>query len=90
MACIRGLTLYSEVLFSNAAIISNFEEYLPPSMYHNAVGGILKQGVERLDGVRQEAGEYFCRLLHLPLPQIPAAERWRIHGDTLMKQLFLR
>jgi hypothetical protein len=90
MACIRGLTSFSEVLFSNAAIIPNFEEYLLPSKYHDAVGGILRQGVQRLDSVRQEAGENLIRLLLLPLPETAAAERWRIHGDALMKQLFLK
>ena len=90
MACIRGLTSYSEALFANASTISNFEEYLPPFKYHNAVGGILRQGVERLDNVRQEAGDNLRRLLLLLPPVTTGAERWHIHGNTLMEQLFFR
>jgi len=49
----------------------------------------LKQGVERLDNVRQQAGRHFLRLLALPLPQVPNPETWQIHGFSSMKELFL-
>lgn len=90
MACIQGLTSFSEILISNASNIPAFEEYLPESRYQSAIGGILRQGVERLDNVRQEAGECFLRLLRLPRPSVAKAERWDIKGQSLMKQLFLR
>lgn len=90
IACIRGLATFSEILFSNASNIPNFEEYLPAAKYHDAVGGILKQGVERLDNVRSEAGDHFLRLLLLPLPKVSSPDPWRIHRDPLMKELFLR
>jgi tubulin-specific chaperone D len=51
---------------------------------------MLKQGVERLDNVRQEVGENITRLLLLPQPAVASGELWRIHGKELMKELFLR
>ncbi|KAL4251881.1 Tubulin-folding cofactor D [Abortiporus biennis] len=89
MSCITALTTFAEILVKNAPNIPNFKDYLPPETYHNAVGGILKQGVERLDNVRQQAGEDFIRLLLLPLPEIENANDWKIEGDALMKHLFL-
>lgn len=90
MACIRGLTNFAERLFSNAVTISNFGEYLPASKYHAAISGILRQGVERLDHVRQTAGEHMSRLLVLPLPAVVNSKQWCIEGEMLMKDLFLR
>ncbi|KAH9841553.1 TBCD protein [Rhodofomes roseus] len=89
MACVKGLTSFAETLFPAAPNLDNFAEYLPSTKYHNAVGGILKQGVERLDNVRQLSGECFMRLLMLPLPAISEGARWQIHGHVLMKTLFL-
>ena len=89
-ACIKGLASGAETLIVNAAIIPNLAEYLPPYKYHEAIAGILKQGVERLDNVRQQAGVQVVRLLSLALPKAPDAEAWRIHGDQLMKDLFLK
>lgn len=89
MACIRGLTNFAEVLFSNAATLPDFAEYLPAVKYHAAVSGILRQGVERLDNVRYIAGEHIARLLVLPLPTVADSSQWRIEGETLMKDLFL-
>jgi hypothetical protein len=84
------LTSFSEILFPRAGVIPSFEEYLPASNFHKAVGGMLKQGVERLDNVRQEVGENITRLLLLPQPAVASGELWRIHGKELMKELFLR
>ena len=90
IACIKSLTAFAEILFPASPTLDNFANYLPPVRYHHAIGGILKQGVERLDNVRQLAGECFMRLLVLPLPAITGAEQWNIHGHELMKSLFLR
>lgn len=90
MACIRGLTSFVEILFNSAAEIPKFEEYLPAPAYHAAIAGILKQGVERLDNVRQTAGEHLRRLLLLSLPPVEDPSPWRIEGDEMMKALFLR
>ncbi len=88
MACVRGLTSVSEILISNARTIIRFEDYLTPSKYHLAVIGILKQGVERLDNVRQDAGECILRLLRLPLPDVKDAERWQLPSCGLLVELF--
>ncbi|KAK0201710.1 tubulin folding cofactor D C terminal-domain-containing protein [Desarmillaria ectypa] len=88
MACVRGLTSVSQILFSNARTIICFDDYLPPSKYHLAVIGILKQGVERLDNVRQDAGECILRLLRLPLPDVKGAERWQLPSCGLLVELF--
>lgn len=90
IACIRGLASFSEILLSNASSLPDFEKYLPSTTYHEALAGILKQGVERLDNVRQEAGESFLRLLRLPLPVTLHEESYRVHGEALLRQLFLR
>jgi tubulin-specific chaperone D len=90
MSCIGGLSSLIKVLFSCANNVSNFVEYLPPAKFHGAIAGILKQGVERLDNVRQEAGSKIIDLLRLPLPDIASEDLWSIHGADLMKELFLR
>lgn len=89
IACVKGLTTFAETMFGHARELPNFPEYFPASRYHDAVGGILKQGVERLDNVRQQAGECFLRLLRLQLPQVTHAEEWQIQGAENMKKLFL-
>ncbi|KAI0761942.1 TBCD protein [Trametes elegans] len=89
MACVKGLASFVQILFAHAASLPDFSEYLPEEQYHAAIGGILKQGVERLDNVRQLAGECFVRLLLLPLPAIAEERRWQIHGEAKIKGLFL-
>ncbi|KAI0061711.1 TBCD protein [Artomyces pyxidatus] len=89
IACIQGLTTCSLALIAQAGTLANFADYLPAARYLLVVAGILKQGVERLDNVRQQAGEHFLKLLSNPLPLIPDAEYWRIRGEPLMQELFL-
>lgn len=88
IACVHGLTRVSELLLTNATSIPTFDYYFPPSKYHRAISGILKQGVERLDNVRQEAGECFMRLLNLPLPVVHGSHYWQIPGLPLLNDLF--
>ncbi|KAG6814258.1 hypothetical protein H0H92_015373 [Tricholoma furcatifolium] len=88
IACIRSITTSIEVLFCNAPTIPEFGVFLPPTLFHSAISGILKQGVERLDNVRQEAGECFSRLLLLQLPKVPDAVNWELPGSPLLKTLF--
>ncbi|KAG6918759.1 hypothetical protein DXG01_011950 [Tephrocybe rancida] len=90
VASIRSLTNAIEDLMRNARTIPEFHTYLPPSLFHSAISGILKQGVERLDNVRQEAGECFLRILSLPLPDVENATRWQLPGSSLLKSLFGR
>ncbi|KAI0354961.1 TBCD protein [Trametes cingulata] len=89
IACVKGLASFIETLFARASAVHDFPSYLPSEDFHNAVGGILKQGVERLDNVRQQAGESFIRVLLLPPPVVEEPQRWRIRGEAKMKELFL-
>ena len=91
MACVKGIADYSTAIISNASSISRSDEYLPLAKFHEGIAGILKQGVERLDNVRQQAGEQLLRLLSYSSDRDTSqADRWRIHGDHLMHELFLR
>jgi tubulin-specific chaperone D len=90
LACIQGLTRFTVLLMSNAASIPDFGVYFPPLKYQQTVAGILKQGVERFDNVRQEAGECFVRLLNLPLPDVHNGQDWCMPGLPLLKELFQR
>ncbi|KAG6841983.1 hypothetical protein C0991_004474 [Blastosporella zonata] len=88
VACIRSLTTAIEVLVRNARTITAFDTYLPPPLFYSALSGILKQGVERLDNVRQEAGQCFLRLCYLPFPDVQTAAKWQLPGSSLLKGLF--
>ncbi|KAG6816304.1 hypothetical protein H0H87_007136 [Tephrocybe sp. NHM501043] len=88
IACIRSLTTVIEVLVQNARTITVFESYLPPPLFRSAISGILKQGVERLDNVRQEAGASVLRLLYLPFPDVQNPTLWQLPGSSLLKSLF--
>ncbi|KIN99611.1 hypothetical protein M404DRAFT_16471 [Pisolithus tinctorius Marx 270] len=89
IACIQGLTSIIETLFVVSKNLSNFASMLPADRYHHVVGRLLRQGVERLDNVRHIAGECFTRLLSLSLPSVDDAERWRVRGEDLARELFL-
>ncbi|KAI0670789.1 TBCD protein [Trametes maxima] len=89
IACVKGLASFIETLFARAAAIPNFHDYFPPVKFHDAIGGILKQGVERLDNVRHQAGESFVGVLLLPPPAVEKAFLWHIQGEAKMKELFL-
>ncbi|KAJ7250897.1 armadillo-type protein [Mycena haematopus] len=60
IACLRGLTAVCEIVIPSAGTVlaATFDQYFPAPKYHGIVQGVLKQGVERLDNVRQEAGEW--------------------------------
>lgn len=99
LACIKGLCLILESLIGEArdlpspsksewsTTFPSFSRYLCPDTYHTAIGGILKQGVERLDNVRQSVGELFPLLLDLPQPAIEHGEEWTVQGKTLFVSL---
>jgi len=90
IVCIEGLTEISLLFFSIAPSIPGFESYFPPERYLAIAAGILKQGVERLDNVRQMAGACFMKLLHSSLPQVGGGDRWRLPGLQLVEELFSR
>ncbi|KAA1469978.1 TBCD protein [Dentipellis sp. KUC8613] len=79
MACIDGLTEVSLTLLNHSTYIPNFSEYLPANKYHAAISGIVKQGVERLDNVRHEAGTHLLRLLN----QTPPSDEWQIRREDV-------
>lgn len=88
IACIRGLSSVIEDLFRISGSLPDFSSFLPPDRYHATIGRILRQGVERLDNVRQISGECFLRILKLPIPFTEHAERWRIKYIEMMQELF--
>lgn len=88
IACIQGLTTIAELLFGVAGSVPDFESFFAPEKYHAVATGLLKQGVERLDNVRQIAGTCFVRLLNAPLPSVERPERWCLPGLDLLNGLF--
>ncbi|KAJ3937144.1 MAG: TBCD protein [Lentinula lateritia] len=89
IACVNALGNIAETLMARAKHIVHFESYLPPLKYHDCIGGILKQGVERLDNVRQESGRTFTKLLSLSPPDVDNSDRWIIHRSEFLQGLFV-
>ncbi|KAH9980287.1 TBCD protein [Lactifluus volemus] len=85
IASIQGLTSVSLTLLTLARSGVTYTEYIPANLYQKAIGGILKQGVERLDNVRQQAGQSVIRLLSCPVH----SNAWKFHGEELFKGLLL-
>jgi hypothetical protein len=90
IACLRGLTAFCEILMPNARTLPAFAEYFPSAKYHGIIGGVLKQGVERLDNVRQDAGECFQTLLGLAPPDVRNGHESTCHGLPLLRELFTK
>lgn len=90
IACIDGLVSISQLLLQHVPQGAKLLELLPPDMFHEAVGALLKQGVERLDNVRQRVGERFASLIDLSLRLDDLKSRWRISGDRMIQKLLFR
>lgn len=90
IASIQGLTSVSVTLLTLAKTDATYIDYIPADLYQKAIAGILKQGVERLDSVRQQAGESIHCLLKCPLPSMGNANPWKFHGEELFIELLLR
>jgi hypothetical protein len=90
IASIQGLTSVSLTLLTLAKSDITYLEYIPANLYQEAIAGILKQGVGRLDNVRQQAGGCIVRLLTNPLPSLNDPNPWSFHGGQLFKELLLR
>ncbi|KAF7288586.1 TFCD-C domain-containing protein [Mycena chlorophos] len=88
IACLRGLTAFCEAVIPNASNLSAFEQYFPVEKYHAAVAGVLKQGVERLDNVRQDAGDCLQTLLALAPPAVRDGGEWTVRDLPLVNELF--
>ncbi|KAL5520109.1 hypothetical protein ACEPAG_1769 [Sanghuangporus baumii] len=101
LSCIQGLCCMLEALVnstrsskkqpSRAWVESSvtFSKYLPLDVYHKAIGMILKQGVERLDNVRQCVGRFFPRLLTLDPPSFERGEDWSVRGRDFFSNLLV-
>ena len=89
LACIAGLCRIILGILENAAKYTTLEpptplsSYLPLDIYHATIGGVLKQGVERLDNVRLRAGHQFRSLLEIKPPDIPGGEAWQVRGSRV-------
>jgi tubulin-specific chaperone D len=90
IASIRGLTAVSVTLLTLAKSENTYTEYIPANLYQKAIAGILKQGVGRLDNVRQHAGEGILNLLKCPLPITNDSNPWKFHGENILRELLLR
>jgi tubulin-specific chaperone D len=87
MASVTGLVAISGELLRRLTSPSSLESYLPPDIFHLSVGGILKQGVERLDNVRQLVGEELTRLVSLTRTLSIEFSRWKPYGMELLEPL---
>ncbi|KAG8743529.1 hypothetical protein FRC10_011920 [Ceratobasidium sp. 414] len=90
IASLRAIASISEALFSKKDDLTRFEDYLPPSAWYNAIGGVLKQGAERLDNVRAVAGEQLMVLVWSPTIRKSAIDSWAIPGLDKLESSFLR
>lgn len=88
IASILGLTTVSLTLLDLVKSDPAYFDYFPADLYQAAIAGILKQGVERLDNVRQQAGESIIRLLKCPPPS--DSNPWKFRGEQLFEELLLR
>ncbi|KAL5524601.1 hypothetical protein ACEPAF_9741 [Sanghuangporus sanghuang] len=101
LSCIQGLCCMLEALVNStrsskkqltrtwAESSVTFSKYLPLDVYHKAIGMILKQGVERLDNVRQCVGRFFPRLLTLDPPSFERGEDWSVRGRNFFSNLLV-
>ncbi|KAF8631788.1 hypothetical protein AX17_005003 [Amanita inopinata Kibby_2008] len=87
IACIKALSSVSKALLMTITAEQDLNVYLPADLYKSAIAGILKQGVERLDNVREVAGTCFMALLNLTLPTRPEAGRWILPGHDFIQSL---
>jgi tubulin-specific chaperone D len=90
IASIQGLTSVFVTLLTLAKTDATHIDYIPAGLYQKAIAGILKQGVGRLDNVRQQAGESILCLLKCPLPSMGDTNPWKFHGEELFIELLPR
>ncbi|CAE7091006.1 unnamed protein product [Rhizoctonia solani] len=88
MATLRAVASMSQAIFRNRLRLEPFEEYLPPDLWHQAIGGVLKQGVERLDNVRAVAGEQLMGLLWNSDIRSHALGPWKVPGLNKLESAF--
>lgn len=93
MAAINSLGSIIAAFFQTSNIRQELlpSQYLPPDLYITAFAALLKQGSERLDTVRREAGVQITALLeiHAGLMDDPALQPWYLPGFDLLSSAFL-
>ena len=85
LACIRGLGQIVILILAEDSLEIN--KWLPSHLYHEIVAGILKQGVERLNNLRVEAGKQLVVLLEAPHKS--GREAWVPDTAGLFRELFI-
>ncbi|KAF8713101.1 Tubulin folding cofactor D C terminal, partial [Rhizoctonia solani] len=88
MATLRAIASISQVVFRNRNRIEPFGEYLPLDLWHQAIGGVLRQGVERLDNVRAVAGEQLMHLIWSDDIRSHASGLWEVPGLNQLEKAF--
>jgi hypothetical protein len=85
LACIKGLGQIVLLFLADSSVEIN--KWLPSHTYHEIVAGILKQGVERLNNHRVEAGKQLVALLEAPRKS--GREAWVPDAAGLFRELFV-
>ena len=85
LSCIKGLGQIVLLFLAEGSVEIN--KWLPSDTYHEIVAGILKQGVERLNNHRVEAGKQLIALLGAP--HKPGREAWTLDTEGLFRDLFV-
>ncbi|XP_046831392.1 tubulin-specific chaperone D [Vespa crabro] len=72
-AWVREAAMTGLHVLTNLVLQANLLYLLNESLMTNIIGGIAQQAVERIDGIRAQAGIVFSALIHSepPLPNIP-------------------
>lgn len=84
LSCISGLRSLVNV-FSSLGNDLLLEEWLPIAALIEIVGGLIKQMVERIDNVREEAGKNLLETCKA----VEKVDLWRsLEGLDLLKELF--
>lgn len=86
IACINGCGDVMSLVLSNVRTSTVLDAYLPAGLYHQIFGRILKQGVERLDNVRLQAGQRIAQLLELPTPNVSHGEKWCVENKAMFER----
>ncbi|CAE6415293.1 unnamed protein product [Rhizoctonia solani] len=88
MATLRSVASMSQASFHYHLHLEPFGEYLPPDLWHQAIGGVIKQGVERLDNVRVVAGEQLMDLVWDHDIRNHASGPWAVPGLQKLELAF--
>ncbi len=87
ISCIQAIGISTSRLFVEPHL-SRLEDWLPRPLYCVAVAGILKQGAERLDNVRQEAGIQILGMLQRADSETETGHFYRPDGHEILWKLF--